>query len=85
MVTLTATQAKNRLGHVWELAKGEPVKIESNGKTIAIILSEQEYNRLDKANRKPRQLGFAQGMFPGVDWDEVLNEPLVGFEEYMPE
>jgi hypothetical protein len=68
---------------VWELARNEPVKIESNGKTVGIVLSEQEYNRLAKANRKPRQLGIAKDWFPGVDWDEVLSRPLEGFEDYM--
>ncbi len=44
--TATATDVKNRFGQFLELAQREPVAIEKTGRRVAVIISEEEYNRL---------------------------------------
>ncbi len=46
MAEITATDAKNRFGQVLEMAQAEPVRIQKNGRDVAIMLSADEYNRL---------------------------------------
>jgi antitoxin Phd len=49
MLTLTATDAKTRFGQVLESALTEPVAIEKNGRELAVVVSSQEYHRLQEA------------------------------------
>lgn len=46
MAEITATDAKNRFGQVLEMAQAEPVRIQKNGRDVAIILSAEEYAKL---------------------------------------
>lgn len=46
MKRAAATEAKNRFGHLLEMAMSEPVAIEKKGRTVAVILSFAEYQRL---------------------------------------
>lgn len=41
-----ATEAKNRFGHLLEMAITEPVAIEKQGRRVAVIISAAEYERL---------------------------------------
>ncbi|WP_349362539.1 MAG: type II toxin-antitoxin system Phd/YefM family antitoxin [Roseitalea porphyridii] len=55
MNTLNATDAKNRFGRMIDLARSGPVRIQKNGRDIAVVLSPEEFRRL------------AQAAEPGVD------------------
>jgi len=46
MAEITATDAKNRFGQVLEMAQAEPVRIQKNGRDVAIVLSPEQYAQL---------------------------------------
>ncbi|KKB11488.1 hypothetical protein VE25_12340 [Devosia geojensis] len=54
MSTITATDAKNKFGQVLEEAQREPVRIQKNGRDVAVLLSAAEYERLQRAGAQPR-------------------------------
>jgi prevent-host-death family protein len=83
MVTMSATDARNNIGTLWDTASREPVTVESAGKPIAVVLSPEEYGKLTH-RRKPRQAGTMRHLFEGVDVNEVLAIPIDDvFAEYM--
>jgi antitoxin Phd len=47
METIAATEASNRFGQLLDLALQEPVTIEKKGRKVAVILSVEEYNRME--------------------------------------
>lgn len=49
METIAATDASNRFGQLLDLARQEPVTIEKKGREVAVILSVEEYNRMESA------------------------------------
>ena len=46
MAEITATDAKNRFGQVLEMAQAEPVRIQKNGRDVAVVLSPEQYAAL---------------------------------------
>ncbi|MBC8000658.1 MAG: type II toxin-antitoxin system Phd/YefM family antitoxin [Leptolyngbya sp.] len=46
MKTITATEAKNRLGAVMDSALVEPVMVEKSGRNSVVIMAATEYERL---------------------------------------
>jgi prevent-host-death family protein len=46
MKTITATEAKNKLGAVMDSALVEPVMIEKSGRNCVVIMAASEYERL---------------------------------------
>ncbi|HEY3329468.1 MAG TPA: type II toxin-antitoxin system Phd/YefM family antitoxin [Capsulimonadaceae bacterium] len=83
MVTMTATEARNNIGKLWDTASREPVTVESAGKAVAIVISPDEYEKL-KGGRKPRMAGFAKDLLAGVDIEALMAVPIDDvFEEYM--
>lgn len=79
MATISATDAKNKIGDLWQMAEREPVTIERNGvPKYQIIATDQyvavprdEYRRLKSAKRVPRR-GFAREQLKGLDVDALL-------------
>ncbi len=53
MSAITATDAKNRFGQLLEMAQAEPVHIQKNGRDVAVIVSPEEFKRLQAASGKP--------------------------------
>ena len=53
MSAISATDAKNRFGQVLEAAQAEPVHIQKNGRDVAIVVSPEEYRRLQQDAGKP--------------------------------
>ncbi|MDE0837233.1 MAG: type II toxin-antitoxin system Phd/YefM family antitoxin [Akkermansiaceae bacterium] len=49
METIAATEASNRFGQLLDLALQQPVTIEKKGRQVAVILSVEEYNRMENA------------------------------------
>jgi prevent-host-death family protein len=43
MAEISATDAKNRFGEVLETVRKEPVRIQKNGRDVAVVLSAEEY------------------------------------------
>lgn len=52
MNTFTASDAKNRFGRLLEMAQSEPVRIQKNGRDVAIVLSPEEFRRMAEAARR---------------------------------
>jgi hypothetical protein len=83
MATITATEAKNRIGELWEMADHEPVIVERNGTPRYLVaaldkyvaIPRDEYDRLRGVGVPPR-LGFAQQLLEGVDTDALLQMDL---------
>ena len=79
MATVSATDAKNRIGELWALAEEAPVTIERNGVAKFQVISTEhyvavpidEFDRLKSKRRTPR-FGFAKDYFQGVDTDALL-------------
>ena len=47
MKTIAAKEAKNRFGQMLDMAQGEPVSIQKHGRDVAVVLSVEEYQRLE--------------------------------------
>ena len=54
MAEITATDAKNRFGQVLEMAQAEPVRIQKNGRDVAVMLSPEQYRALVEQSNAPR-------------------------------
>ena len=49
MNTITATDAKNRFGELIDMAQSEPVRVQRQGRDVAVVLSPEEFRRLSEA------------------------------------
>ena len=54
MAAITATDAKNKFGQVLEMAQAEPVRIQKNGRDVAVVLSPEQYAALVQDSNAPR-------------------------------
>ena len=50
MRTMTATEAKQKMGELLDNAQSEPVTIRRQNRDIAVVLSAREYDRLRALN-----------------------------------
>ncbi len=78
MVHIRATDAKNHFGSLLDQAQHGVVLIEKNGRSVAAIMSNEEYQRLlqmeDKLWALKAQLAKAEGFHSEQDSEELLNE-----------
>ena len=54
MAKISATDAKNKFGQVLEMAQAEPVRIQKNGRDVAVVLSSEQYGALIAESNTPR-------------------------------
>ena len=54
MAEMTATDAKNKFGQMLEMAQAEPVRIQKNGRDVAVVLSPEQYKALVDQGTAPR-------------------------------
>lgn len=54
MSTITATDAKNKFGQVLDMAQSEPVRIQKNGRDVAVVLSAEQYGQLVARGEEPK-------------------------------
>jgi prevent-host-death family protein len=52
MSSLTATEAKNRFGELLEMARKEPVEVQKNGRTVAAVISPDDYEILKRIKQE---------------------------------
>ena len=45
--TMSASDAKNKFGELLEFARKGPVKIERNGRPVAVVVSAEEFARME--------------------------------------
>lgn len=48
MKIFTATDAKNRFGELIDMAQAEPVRVQRQGRDVAVVLSPEEFRRLSE-------------------------------------
>ena len=81
MKTLGASEAKNHFGELLDLARREPVQIAKKGRSVAIMMSIEEFERfLDLENQflalkaeQARQEGFIGLIESEALLSEILN------------
>ena len=49
MKTIAAIDAKNRFGELIDMAQSEPVRVQRQGRDVAVVLSPEEFRRLSEA------------------------------------
>ncbi len=49
MKTIAATEAKNRFGQLIDMAQAEPVRVQRQGRDVAVVMSPEEFRRLSEA------------------------------------
>ncbi|KRB01303.1 hypothetical protein ASD83_07275 [Devosia sp. Root685] len=54
MAEISATEAKNKFGQVLEMAQAGPVRIQKNGRDVAVVLSPEQYAALQEQSVAPR-------------------------------
>lgn len=54
MSEITATDAKNKFGQLLEMAQAEPVRIQKNGRDVAIVMSPEQYDALVNREAEPK-------------------------------
>ena len=52
MQTLTATDAKYGFGRLIDLARAEPVMIAKHGRPVVVVMSVEEYERLNEVEAR---------------------------------
>ena len=60
MKSLTANEAKTHFGELLLKAQKEPVQISRNGKAVAVVISMDEYDAIDKLKLKLLKLRAAE-------------------------
>ncbi|MDE0057237.1 MAG: type II toxin-antitoxin system Phd/YefM family antitoxin [Defluviicoccus sp.] len=46
MKEIAAREAKNRFGHLLDVAQSAPVRVTRNGRAVGVVMSMQQYERL---------------------------------------
>ncbi|OAM79292.1 type II toxin-antitoxin system prevent-host-death family antitoxin [Devosia elaeis] len=54
MAEMSATDAKNKFGQMLDMAQAEPVRIQKNGRDVAVVLSAEQYAALQASGGAPR-------------------------------
>ena len=52
MKIFSASDAKNRFGQLIDMAQAGPVRVQRQGRDVAIVMSPEEFRRLAEAGRK---------------------------------
>jgi prevent-host-death family protein len=84
MRTLAAKEAKNSFGRLLDTARQEPVTIEKNGRAVAVILSLEEFERLQALEEEywlARARAAEKGGFLGRKKSEKLLQDLLSAED----
>lgn len=63
MKTMSAREAKNAFGLMIDMARAEPVRIEKHGRGVVMVISVEEYERLNGGAAPPtdRASGTTRG------------------------
>ena len=80
MKSLTANEAKTHFGELLLKAQKEPVQISRNGKAVAVMISMDEYDAIDKLKLSMLKLRAAETDNEAslVDGNSFFNELMAG-------
>jgi prevent-host-death family protein len=80
MKTLGASEAKNRFGEMLDLARREPVQIAKKGRSVAVVLSIEEFERFSDLENQLLALkaenAHQEGFIGTVESEALLSEVL---------
>lgn len=62
MKTFSASDAKREFGEVLLKAQKEPVKINKNGKPVAVVVSIEDFNQMQQSKEKQLMIDIQQGL-----------------------
>ena len=84
MKTFAARDAKNGFGRMLDTAQAEPVTIEKHGRAVAVVLSVEEYRRLEALedlywSRKADE-AVARGDWVGIEETERVVRDILDAE-----
>ena len=54
MAEISATDAKNRFGEVLDMARKEPIRIQKNGRDVAVVVAADEFDRMAAASAQSK-------------------------------
>ncbi len=83
MKALAAKDAKNGFGRLLDMAQREPISIEKKGRPVAVVLSTEEYQRLENLEERywaDRAAQVEKEGFIGKDKSESLLSDLLNAE-----
>lgn len=69
--TMSATDAKNNFGDLLEDARKNPITIERNGRPVAVVISAEEFERMESM----------EDAYWGRQAEEAIKEGFLGVEE----
>ncbi len=85
MKTFAASEAKNEFGRLLDTAQREPVTIEKKGRPVAVLLSLEEYQRLEALDDAwwvaRAEEAEKEGDWLGPEESEKLIRELLGAED----
>lgn len=80
MIHISATEAKNHFGQLLDTARRESVSIEKQGRSVAVILSQEEFKRLREVEDELWSLkadaAKNEGLLTEEESEKLLNELL---------
>ncbi len=83
MTTISATEARNNIGKLWNEAANGPVTVLSAGQPVAVVLPPAEFAKLT-ARKQGIKAGFGKHLFPGVDMNALLDTSIDDvFKDYQ--
>jgi len=62
MITILSTEAKTRFGALLDTAQRTPVTIEKNGRAVAVLISDAEYEAYQKLKLQALQNDLMEGI-----------------------
>ena len=74
MITATATEFAQNVGHYQVRAQREPVKITKNGRAHAVLLSAEDYELLTKGRIAVKSQDLSQGTLDAIQAAKVPDE-----------
>ena len=77
MDIITASEARNNIGKLWERTSHGPVLVISAGKPVAVVVAPDDYEALrrtaSQTGRPMAQPGFAKDVLPNWDATALVN------------
>ena len=75
---MTASEAKSNFGELLDSARARPVKIEKNGRFVAVVVSAEEFERLEALEDawwgQQAELALKEGLMSEEESDQLLAE-----------
>ncbi|SEK56082.1 prevent-host-death family protein [Colwellia chukchiensis] len=68
MLTLDANEAKTNFGQILLKVQSEPIEIKKNGNPVAVILSSEEYSRIEEL-----KMELVRSRFENIDEIDLMD------------